>query len=123
MTNKISSNLAEYEIQSSSQAQSRPVSPENVKLGTFLLVKCLGKNHVFRYVVISQSGVEEDGEIKVMFLKKKNTEKTTFRPDENDISYIPFDHVIQILPNATMKQNGSRLHYEFNEEIDVLERR
>lgn len=63
----------------------------------------MGKKNVFQYVVISQSGVEEDGEIKVMFLRKKNTEKTAFTPDENDISYIPFDHVIQILPNATMR--------------------
>lgn len=61
LSNKISSNLAEYEIQSSSQAQPGQVSPENIKLGTFLLVKCLGKKQVFRYAVISQSGVEEDG--------------------------------------------------------------
>lgn len=32
LTNKISYHLAEYEIQSSSQAQSRQVSPENIKL-------------------------------------------------------------------------------------------
>lgn len=47
LTNKISSNLAEYEIQSSSQAQSRQVSPENSKLGTFFLVKCLEEKKCF----------------------------------------------------------------------------
>jgi hypothetical protein len=64
----------------------------------------------------------EDGEIKVMCLRAKNMDRTIFRMNEEDISYVPLDHIIQILPNPTMKQNGSRRFYEFNEEIDVLER-
>ena len=64
-------NKAEHESQSISQTQRRKVAPENIKLGTFLLVKCLWKKQVFRYAVTAQSGVEKDSEIKVMFLRKK----------------------------------------------------
>lgn len=43
--------------------------------------------------------------------------------DENDVSYVTFEQIIQILPNAAMKQNGSCLFHEFNQQIDVFERR
>lgn len=54
---------------------------------------------------------------------KKNEEQTLFISDENDISYVKLTDVIKILPNAIMKQKGSRLYYECNEPIDVYERR
>ena len=58
-------------IKAEHESQRRKVAPENIKLGTFLLVKCLWKKQVFRYAVTAQSGVEKDSEIKVMFLRKK----------------------------------------------------
>ena len=55
MISALLSNKAEHESQSISQTQRRKVAPENIKLRTFLLVKCLKKKQVFRYAGIAQS--------------------------------------------------------------------
>lgn len=89
--------------------------------GTFLLIQVLGKSITYRYVCIAQTRVDEDGYIKVMFLRSNDSTSANFRIKENDISYIQKEAVIKILENANIKLKGGRIYYNFNHPIDILE--
>lgn len=89
--------------------------------GTFLLIQVLGKSITYRYVCIAQTCVDEDGYIKVMFLRSNDSTSANFRIEENDISYIQKEAVIKILENANIKLKGGRIYYNFNHPIDILE--
>ncbi len=57
-----------------------------------------------------------------MSLKTTNNAKKLFRTDDNDISYIYFDKVLQILPEPKIKLQGGRVYYEFPHAIDVFQK-
>ncbi|KAL3274961.1 hypothetical protein HHI36_019737 [Cryptolaemus montrouzieri] len=97
------------------------------RTGQYLLVKLettMGrKQSVFKYLVVSQSCVDDDDEIRVMFLKSLDKTKKTYRIDENDVSFSKKFQILDILPEPTMKTTGDRIFYEFNNSIDVLEKK
>lgn len=47
----------------------------------------------YTYAAIIQSGIDEEGEVKVMCLKTNNCNKKLFRINENDVSYAHFDQI------------------------------
>ena len=83
-----------------------------------------GKNNSskYKYIGIAQSDVEEDGAIKVMFLKSIDDSGINFQVKENDVSYIKFDEVLGILKNPSLKMKGNRVFYQFDTPIDAYEK-
>ena len=81
----------------------------NIKIittGAYLLIQIIGdKNNSskYKYIGIAQGDVEEDGDIKVMFLRWIDDSGINFQVKENDVSYIKFDEVLGILKNPSLK--------------------
>ncbi|CAG4983415.1 unnamed protein product [Parnassius apollo] len=74
------------------------------------------------YDKISQqalSSIEEDGEIKVMFLRVVSNDAKKFRVDEKDISYVNYEDVISILPVPSLLEKDM---YKFTDSIDIFEK-
>ena len=98
---------------------------KNITTGAYLLIQIVGgKKNSFKYKYIGtpQSDVEEDGDIKVMFLRSIDGIGRNFQVKENDVSCIKFDEVLGILKNPSLKMKGNRIFYQFDTPIDVYEK-
>lgn len=107
------------------QIVGKEVTESNIKVGTYMLVKFKAagrRNSVYRYAVVAQNDIEEDGEVKVMTLSAINNERKIYKTVDDDISYIHFDQILKILPEPMFKFNGGRLYYEFPVAIDVFQK-
>lgn len=76
---------------------------------------------LYRYAAVCQGNVD-DGEIEVMSLKTRSTENVLFKQDDNDICFIRFDQILEILPEPTIVMQGNRVLYKFPKKINVQER-
>ncbi|CAH2101692.1 unnamed protein product [Euphydryas editha] len=87
--------------------------------GDFLHVFVSGmKKKMYSYVCKALTPIEEDGELKVMFLRVVSEDAKTFRIDTNDVSYVGYEDIIRILPTPAFLGKGQ---YEFETPIDVFE--
>lgn len=113
--------------QSSSQDHFITVKPTVAEVvpGTFLLVEFVktSKKQIskYRYVATAQSGVEEDGEVKVMCMRTVGNTGKLFKADDKDISYLQFEQVLSVLPTPRVKNVRNSIFYEFPFHVDVFE--
>lgn len=101
------------------------VNEKCVKAGAYMLVKLQAdgaRNLTYRYVVVAQTDIEEDGEVTVMSLKTVTNARKLFKTVDNDIFYVHFDQILKILPEPKLKLIGGRLYYEFPCAIDVFQK-
>lgn len=98
--------------------------PSLIFPGTFLLINVpFKKNNVmYRYVAIADTTVDEDGEVKVTFLRCLRNAANMFRIDGKDVSYIAYEQIIKILPKPQLQKKSNRDYYYFEENIDILEK-
>lgn len=97
------------------------VTPMEILAGSFALVRLLSsKGNEFRYVVVCQSSVKENGEVDVAFLKMYGTEKRLFRIIEGDERIVPAQDILQVLDEPKMKTTGDRLVYELKRKLLFL---
>ena len=90
--------------------------------GDYVLVKYIARKTEYHYAGICSSVHDEDGELRVTFLKICNKNGTLFRLDENDVSDVPVDQVIKKLPVPNLVTKGNRVFYQFKKKIDVFEK-
>lgn len=129
ITNKRRKSIYE-EVYGHSSDDEQPCSSydkENSKIavGEFLLVNVYAdsaKKKTYTYVCKTLTDVEEDGEIKVMFLRVVDKNATRFRLDENDICYVDCEDVIQRLPNPEVVKRGHRVYYQFRNSVNIFEK-
>ena len=86
------------------------------------MVKYIARKTEYHYAGICSFVYEEDGELKVTFLKIFNKNGTLFRLDGNDVSDVPVDQVIKKLPVPNLVTKGNRVFYQFKKKIDVFEK-
>ncbi|XP_039283002.1 uncharacterized protein LOC120351095 [Nilaparvata lugens] len=106
-------------------ATSNQVSWENIKPGKFILAefKSEKKNTKYRYVCSVQKKDDDDGEVTVQGLKLANDSGTEFFvADENDISYIEFESILEILSDPKIIIKNRLLLYKFPQKINVYEK-
>lgn len=78
-----------------------------------------------RYIGICQSDLDDEGEVKVTFLKGvpgKQFEGRLFKLNDNDTAYVKADDILYSLPYPQIQNKGDRLFYLFDRKIDVTER-
>ncbi|CAG9794046.1 unnamed protein product [Diatraea saccharalis] len=84
--------------------------------GDYLLVNVQNmKGKLYRYVCVIDE-LDDDGEIRVTFLRRVNNAKT-FRLDKNDVAYIKHEDIIKKLPRPKRGQ----YHFQFTDNIDIFE--
>lgn len=104
------------------EAECSGVGPPRYMPGDYLLVKLCSRKKTYKYVAICLCEVdEEEGEIKVTFLKVCSKDGTIFKVNDNDVSYIRLEDIITLLPIPTIMLKGDRCFYTFSKPVDVLE--
>ncbi|KAG5895960.1 hypothetical protein JTB14_027960 [Gonioctena quinquepunctata] len=100
------------------------VEPENIEVGTFLLVRILSgeRKSTSRYVCIDQEELD-DSEYAVPGLKSTESEKHIFKEVENDKFTVYFADIIAVLGKPKIESFGSRMKiYILEKSVDVFER-
>ncbi|CAF4937685.1 unnamed protein product [Pieris macdunnoughi] len=94
-----------------------------VKNGDFVLVEYNINNKKYRYAGVCSSDFdEEEGEIRVTFLKISNEDATFFRINDNDVSDVKWEQILTILPVPNIRMKGNRVFYKFPKPVDVFEK-
>jgi hypothetical protein len=92
-----------------------------VHCGDFLLVNIPGpKGKLFRYVC-KVNGLDEDGEMLVMFLRNVKG-KQIFRIDRNDFSYIDPKDVVKILQDPVITIKRRQEYFDYKNAVDIFEK-
>lgn len=93
----------------------------SIKPGTFILVELNGivskKSKNYKYLAISQSTLDDEDDLKVMFMKSQTKNNNTFRIDENDVAYVNLTQILKVLPEPAIKTSGDRIYYEFDKRM------
>lgn len=91
-------------------------------VGDYVLVKLCAKKTEYRYVAVVSGDIdEEEGEIKVTFLKLLTSNRNIFKIIDDDISYISLNQILMLLPVPTIILKADRCFYKFLEPVDVFE--
>lgn len=101
------------------------IHPNKIIPGTFLLIKVptKRKNVFYRYVGIAGTCVDNEGDIKVTFLKSVRNNAKDFKVDNKDISYVSYEQVLKIMPMPQLiKEANHNLYYHFDNDIDIYEK-
>lgn len=94
-----------------------------VKNGDFVLVEYQINGKQYRYAAVCSSDFdEEEGEIRVTFLKICNENGTLFKIDENDVFDVKWEEILTVLPVPNIVLKGNRVFYKFQMPVDVFEK-
>lgn len=117
-------NIINAEAGTSYGAEKENIHPNLISPGTYLLINVpTQKQGVFyRYVGVSQTYVEDDGEVKITFLKSVRNSAKVFKLDPKDISYIAYEQIKEIVPVPTIKKEKCRQYYYFKSDVDIFEK-
>ncbi|KAG5864426.1 hypothetical protein JTB14_019601 [Gonioctena quinquepunctata] len=89
--------------------------------GDYVLVKYITRNTEYSYTAICSS-VDDEGELRVTFLKICKQNGTLFQLNEKDVADVPMEQVVEKLPVPNIITKGNRVFYQFREQIDVFEK-
>lgn len=101
------------------------VTADEIFKGTFLLVEILTekkKKAKYFYIAVTQDELEDDGEVRVMFLKAYDDTTTMYKADDTDIAYVHFDQIKEILPMPTIVLKGDKVFHKFTYSINTFEK-
>lgn len=88
------------------------------KEGEYILAKFPGSVKEYKYVCIIQK-VLKNSEAEVLGMNCCDENKTIFKPNDKDISFIKFDQILRKLSNPKIIIAGERLKYQFLTPIEV----
>ena len=98
---------------------------EILKAGKYLVADFIGgrRNTThFHYACFIRSVDDEDGEMIVVAMKRKNDKSTEFLMDDNDVSAIQFEQVIAVLPDPEVVYRDRHMVYIFPGCVTVSEK-
>ncbi|CAH2095385.1 unnamed protein product [Euphydryas editha] len=99
------------------------VHPLKIFDGVHVLVKVASvKDKYYTYLGVAKSEVDEEGEIKIMFYKTVDGTGKRFKAVETDISYEPYENILEIVPNPKMIVKGKRVYFDFDQPLNVFEK-
>lgn len=89
--------------------------------GDYFLVKYPAKNVEYRYAAVINEIDDDEDDVRVTFLKICKQKVQIFRMDDNDISDVSIDHLVQKLDNPNLILKGNRIFYQFPTQVNVFE--
>nr|CAH7753912.1 unnamed protein product [Callosobruchus chinensis] len=103
--------------------QPEDIHPTKIEDGVHVLVKVRSERNIqYTYAGVAKSGVDEEGDVLVMFLKAVDDSGRLFKLVDNDLSDVPFDDLIKILPAPKVIKKGKRQFFEFDKPLSVFEK-
>nr|CAH7730600.1 unnamed protein product [Callosobruchus chinensis] len=122
---KNKSKLQFSDVYSDDEVPSCSYPCSKAKTGDYVLVSLESINKKlaiqYRYVAVCQSDFQ-DSEIKVAYLKLCDCQNGDLFKlgEENDVSYVQEDQILEVLPEPKLLIKGHRIYYKFPRSIDVL---
>lgn len=96
--------------------------PISVKNGDLVLVEYQINNKKYRYAGVCSSDFdEEEGDIRVTFLKVSN-EEILFKINDNEMSDVKWGQILTILPVSNILMKDNRVLYKFPKPVDIFEK-
>nr|CAH7714535.1 unnamed protein product [Callosobruchus chinensis] len=123
---KNKSKLQFSDVYSDDEVPSCSYPCSKAKTGDYVLVSLESINKKlaiqYRYVAVCQSDFQ-DSEIKVAYLKLCDCQNGDLFKlgEENDVSYVQEDQILEVLPEPKLLIKGHRIYYKFPRSIDVFE--
>ncbi|KAK4886514.1 hypothetical protein RN001_002785 [Aquatica leii] len=100
-----------------------PNSVHPYKIGNHVLVQFPVGNKEYRYVAIVNQIDKEEGELTVTFMKICDNTGHTFKVDEDDVSDVSFEQILEKLPNPNLVLKGKRIFNFFKSSVPVFEKK
>lgn len=98
------------------------IHPRNIEDSIHVLVKVKSERNIqYTYAGVAKTNVDEEGDVLVMFLKTVDDSGRLFKLVENDLSDVPYEDLIKILPNPKVVKKGRRSLFEFDEPLPVFQ--
>lgn len=60
--------------------------------------------------------------VRIIFLKMIDKNSNLFISNEKDVSDVPFENIITILPDPILQNRGICTYYNFDHRIDIFEK-
>ncbi|KAF5292393.1 hypothetical protein FQA39_LY03427 [Lamprigera yunnana] len=87
------------------------IHPLLIKNGTHILVKVpSGKKAEYIYLGVAKSGVDEDGDVWVMFYKTVGDTEKLLKLVKSDVSDVMFENLLKIIPTPKEVKRGRRVY-------------
>ncbi|CAG9793038.1 unnamed protein product [Diatraea saccharalis] len=100
------------------------IHPLFINNRTHLLVKVASERKIeYAYLGRAKSGVDEDGDVRVIFYKSVDDTGKLFKLVEPDVSDVMFENLLQIIPPPRVVKRRRRIFYEFHQPIKVFEKK
>lgn len=80
------------------------------------------KNQQYQYLGIAQSEVDEEGDVKIMFYRNVDSMGMKFNIVDTDVSFEPYDNILEIVPNPHKVTKGKRVFYYFDNPLNIFEK-
>lgn len=101
-----------------SKSPLRCVPTDSIKEGSFVVVSFANRNRKpIKFVGVVQSEIDDENELKIMFMKNCSSDRSVFVFDENDVSYVLADQVVGVLPFPAIVVKGGEILYKFENNI------
>lgn len=111
-------------LESNEESEYLEVNMDQIKEGTYLLVKVLGgmrKTVSYRYVAIVQKILLEENAFEVLGMKSMDGTKLAFRTEAKDEFVVDLEDVIAVLPEPRIDSSRDSVKYVFKKSVDVKE--
>ncbi|CAG9783815.1 unnamed protein product [Diatraea saccharalis] len=99
------------------------IHPTKISDGVHVLVKVSSvKDKHYTYLRVAKSEVDEEGDVKIMFHKTVDKTGKRFKAVDTDISYEPYDNILEIVPNPkiVVKDDEGNLGEEATIDLDEI---
>lgn len=99
-----------------------PVDVSSIVKNSFVVVsvKSNKKNKKpINFVAVVQTEVDEEFELKVMFMKNFCSDKSVYIMDEKDVSYVFCDQIVGVLPSPSVVAEGGKIVYKFKNLVQL----
>lgn len=110
-------------IKEMQQIEKENVHPTKIYDGVHVLVKVSSvKNKHYTYLGVAKSEVDDEGDVKIMFYKTLDNTGKRFKAIETNISYEPYENIVEIVPNPKTVVKGKRVFFNFDKPLNVFEK-
>lgn len=110
-------------IEEIQQIEKENIHPTKIYDGVHVLVKVFSvKDKHYTYLGVVKSEVDEEGDVKIMFYKTLDNTGKRFKAVETDISYEPYENIVEIVNNPKIVAKGKRVYFNFDKPLNVFEK-
>lgn len=110
-------------IKEMQEIEKENVHPTMIYDGVHVLVKVSSvKDKHYTYLGVAKSEVDEEGDVKIMFYKTMDNTGKRFKAVETDISYEPYENIVEIVPKPKIVVKGKRVYFNFDKPLNVFEK-